>query len=129
MRDLTPLELQAVGGGIQAMPAPPRRMDFRRLVLAIVVRLLRGRPVPVPILERRSGVNGGSPNSSPALYRGASDKGVTERSGRYPPAPITNATIEPLIAKITRSESVTTRNFNSHLRVVPEVTPQSIAQP
>ena len=43
-------------------------------------------------------------------YFGASDSGV-DKSGKYPPAPITKATIEPLTAKITRSESVTTRNF------------------
>jgi hypothetical protein len=51
MRDLTPLELQTVCGGIQAMPAPRPRIDLRRLVLAIISRLL-GRPGPRPVPER-----------------------------------------------------------------------------
>jgi hypothetical protein len=47
MRDLTPLELEAVGGGRMA-PAPRPRIDFRRLVLAIITRIF-GRPTrPAP---------------------------------------------------------------------------------
>jgi hypothetical protein len=45
MRDLTPLELEAVGGGRMA---PRPRIDFRRLVLAIITRIF-GRPTrPAP---------------------------------------------------------------------------------
>jgi hypothetical protein len=47
MRDLTPLELQAICGGIQAMPAPRPRIDLRRIVLALISRIL-GRPAPRP---------------------------------------------------------------------------------
>jgi hypothetical protein len=43
MRDLTPLELEAVGGG-RVAPAPTRpRIDLRRLVLTIISRIF-GRP-------------------------------------------------------------------------------------
>jgi hypothetical protein len=42
MRDLTPLELQAVCGGAMA-PAPRPRIDLRRIVLAIITRIF-GRP-------------------------------------------------------------------------------------
>jgi hypothetical protein len=62
------------------------------------------------------------------VYFGVTDKGVTDKSGRYPPAPITKATIEPVTAKRTRSESVATRNFISYLRVFQRFRPQSIAQ-
>jgi len=47
MRDLTPLELQAVCGGIQAVPAPRPRIDLRAIVLAFISRIL-GRPGPRP---------------------------------------------------------------------------------
>jgi len=49
MRDLTPLELQAVCGGIQAMPAPRPRTDLRRIVLALISRILRPAPRPAPV--------------------------------------------------------------------------------
>ena len=43
MRDLTPLELEAVGGG-RMTPAPTRpRIDVRRLVVAVLTRIC-GRP-------------------------------------------------------------------------------------
>jgi hypothetical protein len=63
------------------------------------------------------------------VYFGVSVKGATDKSGKYPPAPITKATNEPVRAKMTRSENVATRNFISHLRVIPEVRLQTIAQP
>jgi hypothetical protein len=44
-------------------------------------------------------------------YFGVTDKGVTDKSGKYPPAPITIAITEPLRATRTRSESAATRNF------------------
>jgi len=48
MRELTATELQAVSGGLMR-PAPRPRHPLLRLVVAIVVRLLRGRhPAPVP---------------------------------------------------------------------------------
>ena len=45
------------------------------------------------------------------VYFGVTSKGVTDKSGRYPPAPITKATSEPLKATRTKIESVATRNF------------------
>ena len=47
MRELTPLELHSISGGVRAAPAPRLRIDFRRLVLALFARLL-GRPDPRP---------------------------------------------------------------------------------
>jgi hypothetical protein len=49
MRDLTPLELEAVGGGRMA-PAPTPRIDLRRFVLELIGRLL-GRPTKPPVLQ------------------------------------------------------------------------------
>jgi hypothetical protein len=54
-------------------------------------------------------------NRAPAArhyaYFGMSDKGVTDKSGKYPPAPITIATTEPLRAMRTKSERAATMNF------------------
>jgi hypothetical protein len=49
MRELTSVELQAVSGG-RVAPAPRPRHPLLALVVAIVVRLLRGggRPAPRP---------------------------------------------------------------------------------
>ena len=52
MRELTPLELLAVAGGIQMVPNPRPRVDLRRLILAIIRRILDPRPRPVPAPER-----------------------------------------------------------------------------
>jgi hypothetical protein len=49
MRDLTPLELEAVGGG-RMSPAPRPRIDVRRFVLELVSRLL-GLPTKRPVLQ------------------------------------------------------------------------------
>jgi hypothetical protein len=50
MRDLTPLELQAVCGGIMA-PAPRPRIDFRRVLLVLISRIF-GRPGPRPVPQK-----------------------------------------------------------------------------
>jgi hypothetical protein len=49
MRDLTPVELQAVGGG-RVAPGPIKpRLDFRRVVALFVA--IFGRPTKRPVLE------------------------------------------------------------------------------
>jgi len=45
MRDLTPVELQAVAGGIQAMPGP-RQPVIRHPLLRLLVALVFGRRTP-----------------------------------------------------------------------------------
>ena len=58
-------------------------------------------PTTEPLAKERPGTN---------AYFGVTAKGV-DKSGKYPPAPITKATTEPLSARRIKSESVATRNF------------------
>jgi hypothetical protein len=53
MRELTPLELQSVCGGIQAEPPRPRP-TLRLLILAILRRIFDPRPRPAPIPPDRT---------------------------------------------------------------------------
>jgi hypothetical protein len=49
MRELTPLELQSVAGGLRPVPDPRPRPSLRLLVLAILRRIFDPRPgAPAP---------------------------------------------------------------------------------
>jgi hypothetical protein len=53
MRDLTHVELEAVGGGIQAVPMSRPRITLRTLILAVIRRILDPRPrAPLPVPQK-----------------------------------------------------------------------------
>lgn len=53
MRELTSLEIQAVSGGLQAVPAPAPRPGnpFVRLIIGIILAALHIRRAPPPVMR------------------------------------------------------------------------------